>query len=188
MLEHVVPLIEAADVPEADRARFDKIAAARGSVPNVFKALGNSPATMEAVGDLGAHMRFGSLLPHELREVVVLTIARATSCAYEWTHHWHVAHRLQVDEALLDAVAAGEGADAPAPIGAAVRTAESMVRNELPDEADVQVLRDSLGRDGLVDLLVLIGHYRLLAGVILVLGVPLEPGLEVVPFTGPVAS
>ncbi|MCU1361259.1 MAG: carboxymuconolactone decarboxylase family protein [Ilumatobacteraceae bacterium] len=184
MAQPVLPPIDAADLTAADVTRYERVAATRGSVPNVFKTLAHSAATMEVVADLGSHLRFQSGLDGPLREAVVLAIARDTMCEYEWSHHWHLADRNGVSAQLLHALSQGVAGRFPAPLGTAVRVARALTAATTPDPADVDELRLHLGPSGLVDLLVLIGYYRLLAGVINTLAVPLEDGLTLVPFTG----
>jgi alkylhydroperoxidase family enzyme len=154
-------------------------------VPNVFKTLAHSPATMEAVADLGAHVRFGSSLDPTLRELVILSVASDMRCDYEWTHHWHIATRQQLDVEILRALVDGRGGELPSPLGTAVRIAHGVVTAAGADAADVDEFRTSLGSGAVIDLLVLIGYYRLLAGTInSVGGVELEPTHPTIPFTG----
>jgi 4-carboxymuconolactone decarboxylase len=182
--EPLLPPIEAIDLTPSDVIRYEKVAVRRGSVPNVFKTLAHSPVTMEVVAKLGEHLRFEYSLDDELREAVILAIARDTLCEYEWTHHWLLARRRDTDPGLLHALANGVADQLPAPLGTAVRVARRLAGAATPESADVEALRDKLGPSGLVDLLVLIGYYRLLAGTLNTLGVPLEDGLERVPFSG----
>ena len=63
---------------------YDRIAATRGSVANVFKALLNSPDAAAAVGGLGKYLRFSSSLDPAIREVCILSTAKELDNGYEW--------------------------------------------------------------------------------------------------------
>lgn len=181
-IEPLVPLCERDQLDSADRAVYDHVAEARGSMGNVFKALANAPNVLGSLASVGETLRFHGRLPDDLREAVVLTVARERGCIYEWTHHWHVAVHQGMAPDLLEHLRSRDAEAAPAPLGPALRLARILASS--PDRAPRQLVRElraELGADGIVELTTLIGYYRLLADAIEHLGVPLEAGVKAVP-------
>lgn len=168
--------------PEGQQV-YDRIAGTRGQVLNVFKALANSPGALETVSRVGEFIRFQSAIDPTVRELCILLVARKTNCIYEWTQHMRVARQIEIPEALLQALRDGTLSSQPGAIGVAARFVEAVVDNDghVDDDLFDQAL-STFGRQVTVELAVLAGYYRLLAGVLNVLKVELEPGVEAVPF------
>jgi 4-carboxymuconolactone decarboxylase len=177
-----VPLPQPDDADPDLRAIFQHVMETRGLdfLPNVFRSIGNSPGALEAVASVGEHIRFHTAFDDQLRELLILTVAQESRCAYEWTHHVHIAKALGVDEATIATIGSAEAESRPAPAGAALRYARLVANNEPVDDSTVSTLREALGDGGLVDLTVLAGFYSMLARVINTLQAPLE--MEAAPF------
>jgi alkylhydroperoxidase family enzyme len=183
--EAQVRLVERNEVPEAARAAYDHVAEARGgTMGNVFKALANSPGALEKVAAVGEFIRFRSKLDDALRELVILTVAANTKCAYEWTHHQLVAERLEIAPEVLRLAGTPAMEQQPDPIGSAVRYARMVANGEHADHDTMHKLRDALGDEGIVELTVAVGYYLLLSRFINTIHVPLENGVEARPFPG----
>lgn len=71
---------EAADV-------FEHIEQSRGNVIGVFALLLNSPDVARQVADLGGYLRFDSILPAQLKELIIITTLSENSCQFEWSFH-----------------------------------------------------------------------------------------------------
>jgi 4-carboxymuconolactone decarboxylase len=182
-----VPLIERENLTPDAVAAYDHVAKSRGAskLPNVFKALANSPAAMEKVAGVGEWLRFQTTLDPMLRELVTLTTAQESHCAYEWTAHWRLAERLGASAALLNSIGTPQIEREPAPTGVVLRFARLVARNENVDDATFNAVKGHLGEAGTVDLIALVGYYGLLARMLNVLRVPVEEGTEVKPFVVP---
>ena len=180
-----VPLVEREEVAPGARAAYDHVARSRGGeMPNVFKALANSPAALERIAAVGEFIRFQSRLDPVLRELVILTVARETRCAYEWSHHWEIAQRIGVAPALLAAVGTDGIETEPDPIGPAVRFARLVARAQAVDDGTFAAVETALGKAGVVELTVAVGYYGLLGRLLNTLDVPLEPGVSARPLPG----
>jgi len=175
-----VPLPQPADVDADTRMIFEHVMETRGVdfMPNVFSAIGNSAGALQAAASVGEHIRFNTDLDDSLRELLILTVAQESRCAYEWTHHFHIAERLGIDKATLSAIGSDEAEALPAPTGPALRYARLVAKNDPVDDATVATLQDAFGDQGFVDLTVLAGYYSMLARVINTLQVPLEVDAE----------
>lgn len=158
--------------PEAataeQQAAFAEVAASRGRVPNLFRALAHSPEAARRIGAVGAYLRFESPLPARLREAVVLAVAGAWRCAYEASIHRALAVQEGVAPAVADALLAGAATEetltALGPSeAAAVRYALALTRQGQVPAALADAARAVLGERGLVELTALVGYYTMLA-------------------------
>lgn len=107
--------------PEASRPLLQAVNKQLGSVPNLFRIVGNSPAALE--GYLGLHgaLAKGSL-DARTRERVALAVAEINGCGYCLAAHNYIGKNLlKLDEAELAANRAGGSTDPKAE--AAVRFA-----------------------------------------------------------------
>jgi 4-carboxymuconolactone decarboxylase len=162
--------------PEAKRV-YEKIAAKRGAVRGPFASLMHDPELAERVGDLGEYLRFGGSLPGDVRELAVLVTARALDQPYEWVAHAKIARAEKLPEEVIELVRTRGDLGAlpprlarPARVVQHVLALESIPRG-LQDEVEAE-----LGLGGLMELVVLVGHYRLIAGVLFAFDTPLPDG------------
>jgi 4-carboxymuconolactone decarboxylase len=151
--------------PDAKRV-YDKISAKRGAIRGPFASLMHHPALAERVGDLGEFLRFDSSLPGDIRELAILITARAVSQTFEWYAHAKIARTEKLPDDVIERVRSrGDLGSLPA--------------RYLKPAREVQ---RELGMSGLMELVVLAGHYRLIAGVLFAFDTPLPPG-EAQPFS-----
>ncbi|GBD12651.1 hypothetical protein HRbin24_00664 [bacterium HR24] len=179
----LVPLVEQDQLPPELQEPYAHVARSRGGhMPNVFKALANSPRAMEKVAALGEYLRFQAGMDPTVRELAIMTVARQMECTYEWTHHWNAAVQAGVPEELLHKAGTPAIEQEPGMVGLATRYARLVVqRQEVPAEVIDGILRE-WGPQGLLELTVLCGYYQLIAGVINNLKVPLEDSVAPRPF------
>ncbi|KBZ63833.1 carboxymuconolactone decarboxylase family protein [Mycobacterium colombiense] len=164
-----------------------KAAADEAAVPNymaelsIFQVLLNHPPLARGINDLLATMLWHGTLDSRLRELVIMRIGWLTACDYEWTQHWRVASRLGVPADDLLGVRdwpnhAGFGPTERAVLAATddvVRdgsvSAESWSACEREFQGDTTVL---------VELVTVIGAWRMVASILQSLEVPLEEGVS----------
>jgi len=167
--------------PEAKRV-YDKITAKRGAVRGPFASLMHHPALAERAGDLGEFLRFGSTLPGDIRELAILITARSVNQAYEWVAHAKIARKEGLAEDVIERVRTrGDLATLPPRYARPARVIQHVLACEsIPQGLQDEVQRE-LGVTGLMELVVLPGHYRLIAGVLFAFDTPLPEG-EPAPF------
>ena len=168
--------------PEGKRV-YDKIAAKRGAIRGPFAALMHHPALAERVGDLGEFLRFGSTLPGDVREMAILIAAALGEPGLR-------VGRPRQDRAAGKASATtsssgcGRAEIWPRCLRALARPARVM-QHVLAFESIPRALQDEIVRElgvpGLIELVVIAGHYRLIAGVLFAFDTPLPEG-ERAPF------
>jgi 4-carboxymuconolactone decarboxylase len=167
--------------PEAKRV-YDKISAKRGRVGGPFASLLHHPALAERAGDLGEFLRFDSTLPGDIRELAILITARSVHQAYEWVAHARIARKEGLADDIIERVRTrGDLTALPPRYARAARVVQHVLAYEsIPQRLQAEVERE-LGMTGLMELVVLAGHYRLIAGVLFAFDTPLPEG-EPAPF------
>ena len=80
------------------------IKASRGKVIGVFALLLNSPQVAKLVADLGAYLRFDSILPQRLKELIILTTLSENACQFEWSYHQEFALQANISVATMEMI------------------------------------------------------------------------------------
>lgn len=162
--------------PEAKRV-YDKITAKRGLVRGPFASLMHDPELAERVGDLGEYLRFGGTLPGDIRELAVLVTARAIDQPYEWVAHAKIARAEKLPDDVIERVRTrGDLAALPPRLARPARVVLHVLAYESIPRALQDEVQRELGLGGLMELVVLAGHYRLIAGVLFAFDTPLPDG------------
>ncbi len=162
--------------PEAQKV-YDKIVAKRGKLRGPYAPLMHHPALAEPVADLGEYLRFTSTLPGDVRELAILVVARSVGQPFEWWAHAPIARRAGLPDDVIERVRArGDLSTLARRYADAARVIRHVLDHEsLPQELQDRVRAD-LGVEGLLELVVLGGYYRLIAGVLFSFDVPLPEG------------
>jgi 4-carboxymuconolactone decarboxylase len=168
-----------ATLDAADRAEFDRMGAVRGEgrLGQVYVAMWNNPSVARLVGQLGEHLRYNGDLPGDVRELVILHFARKANLLYEWAHHLKPARAAGLTDEVIDALAAGRVPDSLREEQAAALSAADAVLGGRSIPVGVQdALCDAFGVAGVVELVALVGLYRLIGGVVTSFDIAVEPG------------
>ena len=142
---------------------FDHIAASRGGrMLRPYAAMLHRPEIARATADLGAAIRFTSLLCDHDRELVILTTAVERGCDFERDAHRPLAVTAGVDENTLAAL------DIGAPItdsrdSALVEFVRSLCRDGAVDDATHESVDGLLGEELTVETAAVVGFYSMLA-------------------------
>lgn len=164
-----------------------KAAADEAAVPNymaelsIFQVLLNHPPLARGINDLLATMLWHGTLDSRLRELAIMRIAWLTGCDYEWTQHWRVASRLGVAGDDLLGVRdwqhhAGFGSTERAVLAAT----DDVVRDGAVSAASWAACEREFHGDTmvLIELVAVIGAWRMVASILQSLEVPLEDGVS----------
>lgn len=155
---------------------LDRMTARRGRIDGMYRSLLNHPELARHVSDLGGFLRFHGVLPDDLRELAILWVARQLQVEYEWVKHVEVAREAGLSPELIEAMRTGQELPALTPTQQAVLAAADCVLNLQPvPQAIQEKLTAEVGLTGVVELVVLCGFYRMIAGVIRGFDVPLPP-------------
>lgn len=139
----------------------------RGGVRGPFIALLHNPPLAQPVQALGEHLRFGTRFTPEVLEIAILVTAHHWQCAYEWYAHEKIARKAGLAIGIIEALAAGM---APANVDDESALVHRFARETLaagaPSDATYADAERRFGKDGVLDLLGLVGYYSMLAFVL----------------------
>ncbi len=145
----------------------------------------HSPALAKAIFPLREHVRFGTAKDQRLTELTIISTAREINNQYEHTAHEGPARDAGLEEEIIEFVKYRRPfSEAPDIVGfgAAERTIIQFVREVVSEE---KVSSDTFaraielfGRDGVTDLVGLIGYYNLVAVTLKAFDVHHPPGRE----------
>lgn len=170
-----------------------KAAADEAGVPDymaelsIFQVLLHHPQLAGPFNDLLATMLWHGVLDRRLRELVIMRIGWVTECTYEWTQHWRVASRLGVSAEDLVGVRDWQGYNGFGPTERAVLAAtDDVVRDGSVSAASWAACERELGDEKtvLIELVAVIGAWRMVASILQSLQVPLEEGVAAWPPDG----
>ena len=146
-----------------------------GTPLNIFTTLARDPKLMAKVNGLGSYLLWRSPLPERQREIVILRTAWRAGSEYEFGQHRVIGGRAGLTAAEVDALAdVDPGARWTSDEQALIAlTDELCTTNSVSDATWAAVMA---GRDDgeRMELLFLVGFYRMLAGFLNSAGVTLE--------------
>lgn len=149
---------------------------------HLHRCLAHSPQTLTRWMTFAVHILRENTLPIRDREIAVLRIAWIRQSEYEWVRHGRIARNAGLSEADILAVTKGAADPAWAAHEAALITAV----DELVSANDIsqpvwQVLAGRYAEDQLVDLVMLVGEFMLVAMAIGALHIPLDDDVLHIP-------
>ncbi|MDF9715391.1 carboxymuconolactone decarboxylase family protein [Nocardioides sp. ChNu-153] len=132
--------------------------------PAVFLTLGRTRGLFWGWLHFAGRLMPGGRLPRRDTELVILRVATLAGSAYELTQHRRLARRAGLGEAEVARVADGPGAEGWTPrqrllLGAT----DALVRDRDLDDETWAAVQAELGDRCAVELLLLVGHYDMLA-------------------------
>lgn len=156
----------------------------RAGVGGPFNVLLRSPEMGDAAQQLGTFSRFNETLSPKLRELGIIMTARFWMAEFEWYAHKRAALGAGLASEIVEAIRIGER---PPSMDAEEAVVYDFV-SELLDgkrvsDATFDRARESLGEQGVVDLIGTVGYYGLVSMLLNVDEYPLPDGVE--PELGP---
>jgi 4-carboxymuconolactone decarboxylase len=184
-----MPPIPRERMTEAQRAAADElIAGPRKAVKGPFIPLLRSPELMARLQKVGEYLRFGSALPPRLSEFATLVVARQWTQQFEWGVHVPLAIAAGTDPRTIDALREGGRP-------ATMSTEEALVFDFLGELEAGRGVSDArygeavatLGEQGVLDLLGLVGYFATISMVLNVARTPADapPGVAPLPSRAP---
>jgi 4-carboxymuconolactone decarboxylase len=178
-----MPPIPRERMTDAQRAAADElIAGPRKAVKGPFIPLLRSPELMARLQKVGEYLRFGSALSPRLSEFATLVVARQWTQAFEWGVHVPLAIAAGTDPATIAALREG---GRPETMGAEEALVFDFV-GELEADRGVSDARyaaavATLGEQGVLDLLGLVGYFTTISMVLNVARTPADAPAGVAP-------
>ena len=153
-------------VPQQQMDIFDDIIQGSGSVPanGPGSIMIHVPEANKRASALNQYLRQDSSLPKKIQELAMLVTAREMDCQYVWNAHAASAKAAGLDPALVDALREGtELPDLAPDEQAVINYGQEFYRTHHVSSGGFQAALEQLGKQGLVELTMLMGNYALLA-------------------------
>ena len=136
------------------------IAGGRGHASGLMGLWLHQPDFADRAQEVGEYLRFKSTLPGNIRELIILTVARDWRCYHEWFVHEPIARRNGLSGEVIEAIRAGHPPqfddDAEAAVYAYVRT---LLKDRRVSDAQFHAIRERFGIPGIIEIAGIIGHY-----------------------------
>jgi AhpD family alkylhydroperoxidase len=144
---------------------FSRLAgrAMRTEPPAIFTTLGRTRGLFWGWLHFAGRLMPGGKLPRRDTELVILRVADLRSCAYEWAHHQRLARRagLTADDISRVREAATQGW--PERDATLLTCVDALVRDHDLNDEQFAALRGHLDERQVIEFLLLVGHYDMLA-------------------------
>lgn len=161
---------------------FGKVAVlfGRKEVPDIFKLLYLQPRVFWSWLYFASKMMpHGRLLSRD-REIVILRVAWLCRCRYEWGQHIEIGLKNGLKDQDVINISKGVEAFGDEKEKTLIQACNEMIQQQTVSQQTLDVLNQYYTDQLLIELLLLIGHYQMLAGVINSSGLQLEESAEVV--------
>ena len=163
-MERITLITTRDQVDPEGRETWDWIEESRGAVSRPFQILLHRPAIARAIGELGAHIRFGSSLGDRDRELLIVATAKAHGQEFEWESHRPLAEQAGVSEAALACLGEGSPSNAVAEDERIlIDYVREFVDSGTVDAATVERLTARHGDAGVAEISATVGYYSMLA-------------------------
>lgn len=174
-----LPAVTRDSVRKDLRGVFDEINAGPGGIGSgPMSVLKHSPEMAKRAIPLFEYVRNESTVPLPIRELAMLTTARAKACPYIWNRHVTLAREAGVSDELIDALRDQRPLPPMSELEAAViEMGMGFFQSNRIGQQTFDVALSHLGAQGLVELTTLMGFYAMLAfnANAVDLGVPVNP-------------
>ena len=161
-----LPLATRESVPEGQRVAFDEMVRGLGAVPRYGpgSVMIHVPKAHQWATLLNHYLREESSLPKKIQELAMLVTARELDCHHIWNAHAGSARKAGVPSNLVDALRDRKELPALAADEAAVvHYGREFFRTHRVSRGAFQVALEQFGRQGVVELGLVMGNYSLLA-------------------------
>ena len=140
---------------------------------NVYKVMANNPGLLAAWTPLRDHLVAANALGPELSEIAILRIGLRLDCAYERSHHIVRARACGISDIRIGKALSAEGPDdeCDAPI---VRAVDELFFDKALSAGTSAALAKHRGREGILDLIGLVGFYSTLGYLLNSFSIPVD--------------
>jgi alkylhydroperoxidase family enzyme len=170
-----LPYVDPDAVPERVRE-----ALAAAPPLNVFRMVANAETAFRPWLAFGGALLSSLELDARLRELAILHVGRLSGAEYEWAQHVPIALAVGATQEQVDAIERGDlDAESLAPADrAALRFTTEVVRDVRASDGALDAVREHLSPREVVELLLVIGQYMLVARVTETAGIEIDRGME----------
>jgi alkylhydroperoxidase family enzyme len=167
-------------VPEKASSEVKRTLAQLPTPLNVFKMMAHAETSFRPLVQLGSSILARQQLSPVLRELAILRVMRLSACSYEWLQHVSLALLVGATRKQVDALEKGD-------VGAAcfdegerlvLEFATELVRETRCSDAVFNRMRRRFSPREIVELVVAIGYYMMIARLVETTAVDVEPPSE----------
>lgn len=142
--------------------------------PNVFTTLARHRGLFRGWLHFAGKMMPGGRLSRRETETVILRVAHTRGCEYEWQHHRALGKKAGVTDDEIERLQAAELDGWTGRLAAILDAADELLRTDDLSDESWALLKRHLDEREAIELLLLVGHYRMLATALTTLRVPLD--------------
>jgi len=155
---------------------FQQLVAGRGRILGPYKIWIHSPKVAAGMEQIGTHLnKKGSLSPREV-EIGILVISTHWNADYVQTAHIREGKRVGLSDVIVDALVKGTEPPLTDPHERGVyRFAKVLVSGAKLADAAFAEIEQAIGRDGIAEVLVLLGYYTSVSLAMKIHQVPIPP-------------
>ena len=150
----------------------------RQEVPDVITVLHMNPRLFWAWLFFASRLMPGGRLPARVREMIILRTAWNCRSRYEWGQHVEVGLSAGVTDDEIVRVSRGPEAFAGQPEQAVLRACDEMCAQQFIEDGTWQALSAQYNHKLMIEIMMLIGHYIMIAGFLNSSGLVLERSIE----------
>ena len=166
-----LPYVDPESVPEKVREALERVPPI-----NIFRMMANAETAFRPWLAFGGALLSSLELDARVRELVILHVGRLSGAEYEWVQHVPIALAVGATQEEVDAVESGD-VGALGPLEQAVlRFTEEVVRDVRASDEALAAVREHLSPREVVELLLVIGNYMLVARVAETAGIEIDEG------------
>jgi AhpD family alkylhydroperoxidase len=144
----------------------------RTNPPNLFLTMGRQPKLFRGWLRFAGRLMPGGTLPRRDTELVILRVAHLRDCAYEFDHHVRLGRRAGVSADDVTRLQSGPDADGWTDRERTLlRAVDALHTDQDLDDETWSELRKHLDEPQVIEFLLLVGHYEMLATFLLTLRV-----------------
>lgn len=157
----LIPYADTAALPQKAREAFDKLPRKL----NIFRMWANAPDCFRQGLRLGGAILGRQKLGADLRELVILLVAKIEGGTYEWVQHVPIAEASGCRKEQIEALERGDFAAAcfDAREKVLLRFAEDVIRNVAASEDNVQAASEHFSPQEIVEIILTCGFYMTMA-------------------------
>ena len=154
------------------------LAGERRGVGGPFNVLLRSPEVGDLAQQFGGSMRFRTVLPKDVAEVIIIATGRYWMAQYEWNAHKNSALNYGVSPAIVEAIANGKRPTGmPPEMEVAYNLIDEILTTHQVTNQAFQAAKDKYGERGVVDIIGLSGWYGLVSMLLNVDRYPMPAGV-----------
>jgi 4-carboxymuconolactone decarboxylase len=165
------------DLDAKGQALWDGLIASRGYIGGPTACILHHPELCARTSELGSQLRYRGVLAPADRELTILTAGREVEAVYEWSAHEPIGREVGVSSEAIEALRHQRSTDGLQPREALIiDTVRALYREHRLTDELYRRAEETLGRQGLVELVVLAGYYGLIGFVLNAFDVELPAG------------